>query len=157
MNIQQFAQKGIVIKDNKILLLRYSDKNPNPNVQGKLGLPGGRLQFGEKPDESLEREILEETKIIAQAGMPVHVWNWIYTKDNNEIQINAVARICRYISGTTDNTGHQDESLLSGAEWYPIDEIINLNMMENQKPALEAFMNNKDFFLDSIKSASSLI
>lgn len=50
---------GIVIKNNKILLIK---KQGGP-YDGKLDLPGGRIEFGERPKDALKRELLEETGI----------------------------------------------------------------------------------------------
>ncbi len=44
---------------DKILLVRQ--KNTSQNVPGALGLPGGKVEFGESPKEALMREIKEET------------------------------------------------------------------------------------------------
>lgn len=48
---------GLIIKDDKILLI---NKVSGP-YDGKLDLPGGSLEFGERPVDTLKREILEET------------------------------------------------------------------------------------------------
>ena len=50
---------GIVIKDNKILLIK---KVTGP-YDGKLDLPGGTIEFQERPEDTLKREFLEETGI----------------------------------------------------------------------------------------------
>ena len=50
---------GLVIKDNKILLI----KKANGPYKGKLDLPGGSLEFGEKPENTLIREMKEETNL----------------------------------------------------------------------------------------------
>ena len=50
---------GIVIKDNKVLLIK---KVTGP-YDGKLDLPGGTIEFQERPEEALKREFLEETGI----------------------------------------------------------------------------------------------
>jgi len=48
---------GLIIEDNCILLVK---KNGGP-YDGKLDLPGGSMEFGERPEATLKREILEET------------------------------------------------------------------------------------------------
>ena len=50
---------GIVIENNKILLIK---KVTGP-YDGKLDLPGGTIEFCERPEETLKRELLEETGI----------------------------------------------------------------------------------------------
>ena len=50
---------GIIIKDNKILLIK---KITGP-YDGKLDLPGGTIEFGETPEQTLKREVLEEVGI----------------------------------------------------------------------------------------------
>lgn len=52
---------GIVLKDNKVLLVRQS----YGLAKGLFVIPGGYLSEGEMPDKALEREILEVTGIVA--------------------------------------------------------------------------------------------
>ena len=51
---------GLIIKEDKILLIK---KVTGP-YDGKLDLPGGTIEFGETPEETLKREFLEETGIV---------------------------------------------------------------------------------------------
>lgn len=51
---------GLIIEDGKILLI----KKANGPYKGKLDLPGGSIEFGEKPEDTLKREIEEETGIM---------------------------------------------------------------------------------------------
>ncbi len=50
---------GILIENNKILLIK---KKTGP-YDGKLDLPGGTIEFNEKPVDTLKREFMEETGI----------------------------------------------------------------------------------------------
>ena len=50
---------GILIENNKILLIK---KKTGP-YDGKLDLPGGTIEFNEKPVDTLKREFKEETGI----------------------------------------------------------------------------------------------
>ena len=54
---KQLGAYGLIVKDDKILLIR---KFGGP-YDGKLDLPGGTIEFGEKPAQTLKRELEEET------------------------------------------------------------------------------------------------
>ena len=59
---RQYGVYGIIIKDDKILLIK---KNGGP-YDGKLDLPGGTIEFHEKPENTLKRELLEEVGIVVK-------------------------------------------------------------------------------------------
>lgn len=48
---------GLIIENDSILLIKKA-KGP---YKDKLDLPGGSMEFGERPTDTLKREILEET------------------------------------------------------------------------------------------------
>jgi len=48
---------GVVVKGNKILLI----KRKNEPFKGKWALPGGFVEYGEKVEDSVIREVFEET------------------------------------------------------------------------------------------------
>lgn len=61
-NIEKFKQLGayaLVIKNEKILLIK---KSGGP-YDGKLDLPGGTIEFCERPEDALKRELMEEVGI----------------------------------------------------------------------------------------------
>jgi len=48
---------GAVLKDNKVLLI----KRKNNPFKGKWALPGGFVEYGEKVEDAIIREVFEET------------------------------------------------------------------------------------------------
>lgn len=56
---KQLGAYGLIIDNNKILLIK---KNGGP-YDGKLDLPGGTIEFCEKPADALKRELMEEVGI----------------------------------------------------------------------------------------------
>ncbi len=58
------AASGIILKDNKILLLQRS--NYTKNYPGFWGCPGGRAEDGESPEQNVIREVKEECNLNFQ-------------------------------------------------------------------------------------------
>jgi ADP-ribose pyrophosphatase YjhB (NUDIX family) len=60
---------GAVVHDaaGRLLLVRRG-RDPH---RGRWSLPGGRVEADESPAQAIEREVLEETGLVARAGAPV--------------------------------------------------------------------------------------
>ncbi len=56
---QRIASYALIIVKGHILLTKHGR---GPNI-GKWGLPGGGVEYGEHPENSLSREIFEETNL----------------------------------------------------------------------------------------------
>lgn len=113
---------GIIIKDNKIALVRKA----RGGYIGKLDLPGGGIEHTESPVETLKREIMEEAGIAItnyklldvvatniKWEMEPDLWEdlhhigILYTVETNELLLK------------NDADGLDSE----GANWYNINEL----------------------------------
>lgn len=70
------ATKAFITYQDKVLLLRESDKYEDGVNVGKYDVPGGRVEPGQRFDESLLREIKEETGLEVEMGCPFHTAEW---------------------------------------------------------------------------------
>ena len=61
-NYKQLGSYALILENKKILLIK---KNGGP-YDGKLDLPGGTIEFSEKPVDALKRELMEEVGIEVQ-------------------------------------------------------------------------------------------
>jgi 8-oxo-dGTP diphosphatase len=147
MNEIKFAQKAIILNKEKshILVQKYLSSKYSPaKIIGKLALPGGKIEFGEQPDESLIREVYEETGVSVKPSDPIDVWTWIYDKEGSKIQIVAVSRIAYYESGELIDPSliHiEKETTISKAEWIEIQNIKIKDFVFDEQPSLTKFIN----------------
>lgn len=77
---QKIVVTGILVIEGKVLLLRRS-KNED-FMPGKYECPGGKVDFGENPRDSLKREYIEETGLEIEVLAPVDVIH--YTSQNGQ-------------------------------------------------------------------------
>ena len=72
---QQVAVAGLLIVDNKALVVRRSSKESF--LPGYYEIPGGKVVFGEHPDKSLEREFEEEVGLSVSPVSVFRVFHYV--------------------------------------------------------------------------------
>src|SRR5258708_5664220 len=76
MDIKLFvATKAFIVYNGKVLILQESNKYTDGSNEGKFDVVGGRIVPGERFDESLLREIEEETGLEVKIGKPFFTSN----------------------------------------------------------------------------------
>ena len=123
---------GIVIEDNKILLIK---KAIGP-YDGKLDLPGGTIEFCERPEDALKRELLEETgiNITRYELYDSDSINVDWYQDNIKIKTHHIGifyKVLEYKNEIKENIeidSKNDDSL--GADFYEIGELKKDNLSE---------------------------
>lgn len=119
--ITRYGAYGIVIQNKKLLL---TQKKSGP-YRGLWGLPGGAIEFGETPEETLKREIKEEAALKAsQLELLTVLTNHSkYLKDGREYQIHHIGIIYRVnsISLIPELIAEEEKVWLSISEIVPQD------------------------------------
>ena len=121
---------GIIIDNNKILLV---DKNGGP-YDSKLDLPGGQFQFGERPIETLKREMKEEVGITV-TNMNLLDVDSVYFDRNYHSQLIKVHHIAIFYE-ILDYYGEIKEKIninkfnddSKGAKFYEINKLRKNNL-----------------------------
>ncbi|MFI5212355.1 MAG: reverse transcriptase-like protein [Candidatus Saccharimonadales bacterium] len=80
---QHIAVRAIVRKDEKTLLLRRSAGRPS--ILGKYELQGGKLGYGEQPEDALARYLQDEAGLTLQTAQLFDVLTYI-DHDDRDIQ-----------------------------------------------------------------------
>lgn len=138
---KQLGAYGLIIKDNQILLIK---KFGGP-YDGKLDLPGGTIEFCERPEDALKRELMEEVGIevvdylLFDADSVAFEWQF---KENVLIKVHHTGIFFKVISYNNKIKKEikvdevNDDSL--GADFYEInklskDELSAIAIMELEK------------------------
>ena len=117
MNNKYYTVCGIVEIEGKVLLVRHT----YGNAKDRILLPGGFVHENELPTVAIEREILEETGVIAKAKS-------IIAMQFKPEQWCAVF-VMEYISGTPKSDGFENSEvlLLTPEEAVNRDDITNMS------------------------------
>lgn len=124
---KQLGAYALIIEDNSILLIK---KNGGP-YHGKLDLPGGTIEFGERPEEALKRELLEEVGIeIKEYNLfdaESVFFDWDYKEKNIQLKVHHIGiyyKVNKYINDVKSDIEideQNDDSL--GALFIPIKDL----------------------------------
>jgi 8-oxo-dGTP diphosphatase len=119
--IQQIGVKAFIEKDEKILFIKRSEKYEHLNEAWDI--PGGRLDFGEEPEEGLKRELKEETGLelneIKQILYAITVFK------NEETQIVRITYLCILKDGQPQLSQEHTE-----LQWIPTQELKTLQFKD---------------------------
>lgn len=132
---KQLGAYGLVIQNEKILLIK---KRGGP-YDGTLDLPGGTIEFCEKPQEALIRELKEEVGIDVKNfelfDADSIFFDWEYQNDLIRVHHTGIFfKVCEFeneINSNIEINEVNDDSL--GASFY---EIKNLKEKDLSRIAL---------------------
>ncbi|MFA5010081.1 MAG: NUDIX domain-containing protein [Patescibacteria group bacterium] len=132
------ATKAFIVFNGKVLILRESTKYEDGSNVARFDVPGGRLKPGQRFDESLLREIMEETGLTVKIGKPFFVNEWRPVVRGEQWQIVGTFFECETNSDRVVLSEDHD-----AFEWIDPKEFQNYNLIPNLLPAFEAFLGNK--------------
>ncbi len=109
------AVDGVILKDNQILLI----KRKNDPYKDKWAIPGGFVEYGEKTEDAVLREVKEETGLEAKIGDLVGVYS--NPKRDPRKHVVSITYLLKDISGTEKGGDDAKE-----AKWWNINELPEL-------------------------------
>jgi len=119
---------GIIQRaDGKILLARRKEGS---HLAGYWEFPGGKVEAGEAPEESLERELEEELGIRTKTG--AFVAESIF--DYGEKRVRLLGYMTTYIEGDFELDSHDQ------VVWTAVSHVLDFQLAPADIPIFETFM-----------------
>lgn len=116
---------GICLREGSLLLI-HKAKGP---YTGQLDLPGGGIEFGEAPEETVVREFLEETglavEVLNLAGTFSKVSRWVNEAGTARIEGHHLGFFYRVAEADPGAAIKRDPDGLDslGAVWAPLNSL----------------------------------
>jgi 8-oxo-dGTP diphosphatase len=137
---QRAAAYAYVVRDGALLLTKTSALAPNP---GTWHLPGGGIDHGESPAETVVRELWEETGLRAEAGPLLTVLDHHFTgtaPNGRQEDFHAIGVI--YRATVEDGEPHvvERDGTTEAVAWVPLADIAadRLPVYRSVKDAIAA-------------------
>ena len=115
---------AILQKEDKILIARKKEGKP---LAGYFEFPGGKIEKGETPEESLARELMEEMNI--KIDVKEYVGESIYDYGNGKV-IELLGYTAEIIEGDIVLTDHDEY------RWVTLEEVRNYNIAPADIPLI---------------------
>ena len=132
------ATKAFILHDGKVLLLRESGSYTDGTNQGRFDLPGGRLKPGERFDDALRREVMEETGLEIKIKRPIVVNELRPVVRGEEWQIVGMFFECSASSEDVAVSGDHD-----AFEWIDPTQYKKFNIIGNLRMVFEEYLRRK--------------
>lgn len=118
MSDYKISVKGVVVKDGKFLVLKQATP-----IGHLWTLPGGRVEPGETPRETLGREIAEEVGCkITVVGPLGYYWS---TRTIHKGWVCCITFLCKISPGEIDITKNPDVGKVIGYAWVTKEEFLS--------------------------------
>jgi 8-oxo-dGTP diphosphatase len=129
----KIAQKAIIVKENKVLLLR------DPRMDEVIWeIPGGRMNIEEEPRVAVAREIREELGIEIEVGPVLHMEQFIQGNEGKRAFV--IVYECRMKDQMAQITMSPEE--VSEIAWVSAEELPKYPLFPEYKRALDYYFAN---------------
>lgn len=133
---QRIAVRAIVSDRQKTLLIRRS--SGRPSILGRYELPGGKLEYGEQPEDALQRHLQAEAGLTIRAAQLYDVLTYV-DHDDRDMQYVFILYLVSVEDSTTKLKLSQNYDHYL---WKPMSSIQQQTLTESTKLLLGISQQN---------------
>ena len=148
---QHVATRAIIRKEGKVLLLRRS--GGREAILGKYELPGGKVVYGEQPEDGLKRCIKEATGLSVQTTQLFDVLTYI-DRDDRDIQYVFILYLVSLVSTGSKIRLSQNYNKYS---WEKVSEIHQEDITESTQLLLGISQHRIQTDINTLETASDVV
>jgi 8-oxo-dGTP diphosphatase len=114
---------GIIERAGRVLVCQ---RKKGTRYELKWEFPGGKVENGEDPRSTLERELIEELNITAEVGDEIHRERWVYP-DQGEFDL--------HFFSVEEFTGDLRNLMFADISWVSLEDLKKLDLLDGSKEA----------------------
>jgi len=124
---QRIAVRAIIRKDEKTLLLRRA--TGRETILGHYELPGGRLEYGEQPEDALVRHLKTEAGLVVQSAQLFDVVTYIDHDDRDMQYVFILYLVSVGVKGATVRLSQNYDKYI----WKKVADVHQEELTESTK------------------------
>lgn len=106
----------------------------------KWEFPGGKVEPGERPEQTVFRELYEELGIIVDAAFPIHRQEWVYSEGTPDPRRDGSYRVFYFL--VPEFTGVPVNRVFEAVRWVTPDELAGMDILEGNRTAIDILITN---------------
>lgn len=139
MKAPMLVTAAVIMRDGKLLIAqRLPDSRFEPD---KWEFPGGKVDFGEHPEESLRRELREELGIEVKVGPHYSTASHVYDQRGEVRHVVILFYICKIEGGEPEPLDCQDLRFVTR------DELGDYVFVEGDGPIITKVLDDDDLWI----------
>lgn len=124
--LRRIGVYGRCIVGGAVLLTRLSRLEPE---RGKWTLPGGGVEFGESPTDTLVREFDEETGLVPHIGLFLDVYSRVYPPNARRGALHVLQFVYEVTASGSPEVREQGGST-SEVAWVDLNDVRRLELVD---------------------------
>lgn len=130
---------GLIENDKNQFLISQRFEPTIKDAHMKWDFVGGKIEFGETPEEALKREVMEETGLdVKVKDMVPCCYSNVWNHDDFKIHALVICYRCKVLAGECNISDRKINDL----KWISKDEFKNYDFL----PTIDLFLKKINFF-----------